>query len=81
MAGGDNHTTDPRELNRYGFAAVLYDVESYFRATGTCEFAYDEELDVYRFPHDGGFAFCREFADWGRLIEWGYWTPPGSGRP
>lgn len=80
MADG-NHTTDPRELNRCGFAAVLYDVETYFRAKGTCEFVYDEEMDVYRFPHDGRFAFCREFADWRRLIQWGYWTPPGTGRP
>ena len=23
-----------------------------------------EELDIFRFPEDGRFAFCCEFADW-----------------
>jgi hypothetical protein len=33
---------------------------------------YDEGLDVFRFPEDRRFAFCREFADWRRLQERGY---------
>ncbi len=36
------------------------------------------ELDVYRFPEDGAFAFCREFAAWRRLMLWGYWAPGGD---
>ena len=39
---------------------------------GFSEFAYDEELDVFRFPKDGRFAFCEEFADWDLLKERGY---------
>jgi hypothetical protein len=33
---------------------------------------YDEEFDVFRFPEDRRFVFCREFADWRRLQERGY---------
>jgi hypothetical protein len=36
------------------------------------EFVYDEQLNVLRFPEDGRFAFCQEFADWERLQELGY---------
>ena len=50
----------------------LYDIEMYFREEGHSEFVYDEELDVFRFPEDGRFAFCQEFADWERLQELGY---------
>ena len=50
----------------------LYALEMYHRETGTPEFFYDEELDVFRFPQDGRFAFCEEFADWKRLRERGY---------
>ena len=50
----------------------LWDVETYFRRKCGSEFVYDEELDVFRFPEDGRFAFCREFADWRRLQERGY---------
>jgi hypothetical protein len=46
----------------------LYDLETYLRKRGGSEFVYDEELDVFRFPEDGRFAFCREFADW-KLLE------------
>ena len=46
----------------------LYDLETYLRKRGSSEFVYDEELDVFRFPEDGRFAFCREFADW-KLLE------------
>jgi len=53
-------------------AKVLYDLETYFMAEGCSEFEYDEELDVFRFPEDGRFAFCKEFADWERLQERGY---------
>jgi len=27
---------------------------------------------VFRFPEDGRFVFCKEFADWERLQERGY---------
>jgi hypothetical protein len=46
----------------------LCDVENYFREKGCSEFEYDEKHDVFRFPEDGRFVFCREFADW-RLLE------------
>jgi hypothetical protein len=36
------------------------------------EFVYDEQLDVLRFPEDGHFALCQEFADWEQLQELGY---------
>ncbi len=50
-------------------ARDLCDVEAYFRSKGGSEFVYDEELDVFRFPEDGRFAFCEEFADWNLLQE------------
>jgi hypothetical protein len=51
---------------------ALYDMETFFRKQGFSEFTYDEELDVFRFPEDGRFAFCEEFADWDLLEERGY---------
>ena len=54
------------------FARDLYAIEVYFREEGHSEFVYDEELDIFRFPEDGRFAFCCEFADWERLQERGY---------
>jgi hypothetical protein len=51
---------------------VLYEVEMYFRENGCSDFEYDEELDVFRFPEDGRFAFCKEFADWERMWQRGY---------
>ncbi len=50
----------------------LYDIEMYFREEGHSEFVYDEELDIFRFPEDGRFAFCKEFADGERLWQRGY---------
>jgi hypothetical protein len=52
----------------------LYDIEMYFREEGHSEFVYDEELDIFRFPEDRRFAFCKEFADWELLRERGYLT-------
>jgi hypothetical protein len=52
-------------------AADLCDIEMYFRENGISEFAYDEQLDVFRFPEDGRFAFCRDFANWELLRERG----------
>jgi hypothetical protein len=54
------------------FARDLYDIEVYFREEGHSEFVYDEELDIFRFPEDGRFAFCKEFADWERMWQRGY---------
>ncbi len=51
------------------FARDLHAIEVYFREEGHSEFVYDEGLDVFRFPEDGRFAFCKEFADWERLQE------------
>ena len=53
-------------------AEDLYAIERYFTRKGGAEFVYDEGLDVLRFPEDGRFAFCREFADWRLLQERGY---------
>jgi len=53
-------------------AGDLCDVEEYFRSKGGSEFVYDEELDVFRFPEDGRFAFCEDFADWNLLQERNY---------
>jgi hypothetical protein len=54
------------------FARDLYAIEVYFREEGHSEFVYDEELDVFRFPENRHFAFCRDFADWRLLRERGY---------
>jgi hypothetical protein len=53
-------------------AQDLYTIEMYFRNHGVSDFQYDAELDGFRFPEDGRFAFCEEFADWKRLEERGY---------
>jgi hypothetical protein len=53
-------------------AGNLYATEMYFRKKGICGFVYDALLDLFRFPEDGRFAFCQEFADWERLRERGY---------
>jgi hypothetical protein len=50
----------------------LCEVETYLTEKGAPDFLYDEELDVFRFPEDGRFAFCEEFADWTLLEERGY---------
>ena len=71
----ESHDTKPDESRkaRYGLSAEdLSDLETYFRKHGGSEFVYDGDLDVFRFPEDGRFAFCREFADWRRLRERGY---------
>ncbi len=57
---------------RRGLTKALYDMETFFRKQGFSEFAYDEELDVFRFSKDGRFAFCEDFADWDLLKERGY---------
>ena len=56
---------------RQSLLEILYDTEILFRMAGTSELEYDEELDVFRFPEDGRFAFCPEFADWKLLKERG----------
>ena len=53
-------------------AEDLWEVETYLRKKGGSEFVYDEKLDVFRFPEDGRFAFCDEFADWHRFGKLGY---------
>ena len=69
-----NEKESPGRFNaESGLAAEdLCDVEAYFRSKGGSEFVYDEELDVFRFPEDGRFAFCEEFADWVLMWERGY---------
>ena len=50
----------------------MHAFETYLAKKGGSDFVYDEELDVFRFPEDGRFAFCREFADWKSLRKRGY---------
>jgi hypothetical protein len=50
----------------------LHSIETYLRKNGRSHFAYDEELDIFRFPGDGRFAFGKDFADWRLLRERGY---------
>ncbi len=50
----------------------LHRIETYLRTHGRSHFVYDEELDIFRFPEDGRFAFGKEFADWKLLRERGY---------
>jgi hypothetical protein len=50
-------------------AQDLYTIEAHVRKRGFSKFVYDKELDVFRFPEDGRFAFCEEFADWKLLRE------------
>jgi hypothetical protein len=70
----ESHKNVPRARfqtkdQRQRWLEALYDVEMYFAQNGCSDFEYDEELDVFRFPEDGRFAFCREFADWDLLQE------------
>ena len=71
MSMGRNERELPGRFNaEIGLSAEdLCDVETYFRSKGGSEFVYDEELDVFRFPEDGRFAFCKEFANWELLQE------------
>ena len=72
MESRDTRSGDGPET-RYGLSAEdLWQLETWFGGGGGSEFVYDGELDVFRFPEDGRFAFCREFADWRRLRERGY---------
>ena len=62
-----------RAEDRSGLLAEdLWEVETYLRNKGGSEFVYDEKLNVFRFPEDGRFAFCEEFADWRGLEKLGY---------
>ena len=70
MNARDTNLSEPPEAAAH--QEGLYALETYHRETGTPEFLYDEVLDVFRFPQDGRFAFCEEFADWKRLRERGY---------
>jgi hypothetical protein len=74
MESRENKPTNHSQTKRQGgrWLDILYDVETYFTENGCSDFEYDEELDVFRFPEDGRFAFCREFADWALLWERGY---------
>jgi hypothetical protein len=68
----DKPAKQPPEAVKNLGAGDLYDIETYFRREGCSEFVYDAELDLFRFPEDGKFAFSRAFADWKRLRERGY---------
>jgi hypothetical protein len=71
MESRENKPTDHHEEPPLS-AQDLFTIEMYFRAKGVSDFRYDAELDAFRFPEDGRFAFCEEFADWKRLEERGY---------
>ena len=60
------------EVTRALCAEDLCDIERYCNEEGVAHFIYDKGLDVFRFPEDCRFAFCREFADWTLLGERGY---------
>jgi hypothetical protein len=68
MSARDIDPSDPPKAAA-AQADHLYAIEMYRREIGASEFLYDEQLDVFRFPEDGRFAFCEEFADWKRLWE------------
>jgi hypothetical protein len=73
MDSHESNPTNPSFKAESGpWAQALYDIETYFRQKGVSEFVYDAKLDVFRFPEDGQFAFCEEFADWTLLEERGY---------
>jgi hypothetical protein len=72
MEPGDARRSDNPKVRCALSAEDLWDVETYFTKKGGSEFVYDEGLDVFRFPEDRRFAFCREFADWQQLQERGY---------
>ena len=72
MEPGDTGGSDNPRVRCALSVEDLWDVETYFTKKGGSEFFYDEGLDVFRFPEDRRFAFCREFADWQRLQERGY---------
>ena len=72
MEPGDIRRGDNPKVRCALSAEDLWDVETYFTKNGGSEFVYDEGLDVFRFPEDRRFAFCREFADWQQLQKRGY---------
>ena len=72
MGSRKNEPSDPTKAQSGLSAQELCAIEVHVRGTGSSRFVYDEELDVFRFPDDGRFAFCKEFADWKLLRERGY---------
>jgi hypothetical protein len=72
MESRENKPTDHPKAEIALSAKDLCAMEMYFRERGTSEFLYDEKFDVFRFPEDGRFAFCEEFADWTLMRERGY---------
>jgi hypothetical protein len=68
----DHNNKPPKHSPPELIARDLYETEMNLREEGHSVFIYDEELDVFRFPEDGHFAFYKEFADWERLRERGY---------
>jgi hypothetical protein len=63
-----------REDDRRRPAKVLYDLEMALWEMGMSKLNYDEELECFRFPEDGRFAFSKREADWKLLEELDY-TP------
>ena len=72
MESSKNELTDHSKAENGLSAQDLCAIEVHVRGTGSSRFVYDGELDVFRFPKDGRFAFCKEFADWKLLRERGY---------
>jgi hypothetical protein len=64
--------TDRLDAMRWLGPEDLCDIERYCKEAGVAQFIHDKVLDVFRFPEDGRFAFCKEFADWDLLWERGY---------
>ncbi len=72
MESRKNEPSDRTKASNALSARDLCAIEVHVRGSGSSRFVYDEELDVFRFPDDGRFAFCKEFADWRLLRERGY---------
>jgi hypothetical protein len=72
MESRENKPTDHSKAEIALSAKDLYTIEMYFRNKGVSGMVYDELLDIFRFPEDGRFAFCEEFADWTLMRERGY---------
>ena len=72
MKSSDTRRSDKPKVRCALSVEDLWEVETHFTKKGGSEFLYDEGLDVFRFPKDRRFAFCREFADWQQLQERGY---------
>jgi len=69
MESRKNEPTDRPKAERAISAQDLHSIDAHVQKKGFSKFVYDGDLAVFRFPEDGRFAFCEEFADWKLLRE------------